>query len=111
VTAREAAETQKVQNGAHPRRASPHQGRGRDPHQRAEQAPQIEVAQKNRERVAASRPSASRKDKNLEAISREREVELQRIGKEKALETERKAIADVISTRIAVDKKVATEKS
>ena len=49
------------------------------------------------------------KDRALEAISREREVELMRISKEKALEIERKAIADVISTRIAVDKKVATE--
>ena len=70
---------------------------------------QVEVAQKNRERVVGIEAERVQKDRNLEAIAREREVELQRIGKEKALELERKAIADVISTRIAVDKKVATE--
>ncbi len=70
---------------------------------------QVQVAEKNRERVVGIETERVAKDRALEAISREREVELQRIGKEKALETERKAIADVISTRIAVEKKVATE--
>ncbi|MFO0599211.1 MAG: hypothetical protein U0228_28145 [Myxococcaceae bacterium] len=70
---------------------------------------QVQVAEKNRERVVGIETERVAKDRSLEAITREREVELQRIGKEKALETERKAIADVISTRIAVEKKVATE--
>lgn len=70
---------------------------------------QVQVAEKNRERVVGIETERVAKDRALEAISREREVELQRITKEKALETERKAIADVISTRIAVEKKVATE--
>lgn len=70
---------------------------------------QVQVAEKNRERVIGIETERVAKDRALEAITREREVELQRIGKEKALETERKAIADVISTRIAVEKKVATE--
>ncbi len=70
---------------------------------------QIEVAQKNRERVVGIETERVQKDRDLEAIAREREVELQRITKEKALEQERKAIADVVSTRIAVEKKVATE--
>jgi uncharacterized membrane protein YqiK len=70
---------------------------------------QVEVAEKNRERVVGIETERVQKDRDLEAISREREVELQRITKEKALEQERKAIADVVSTRIAVEKKVATE--
>jgi uncharacterized membrane protein YqiK len=70
---------------------------------------QIEVAQKNRERVVAVENERVAKDRDLEAISREREVELRRIDKEKALEIERKAIADVIAERISVQKNVATE--
>lgn len=70
---------------------------------------QVQVAEKNRERVVGIETERVAKDRSLEAINREREVELQRIGKEKALEVERKAIADVISTRISVEKKVATE--
>jgi len=70
---------------------------------------QVEVAEKNRERVVGIETERVKKDRDLEAITREREVELQRISKEKALEVERKAIADVVSTRIAVEKKVATE--
>ncbi|MGA9519816.1 MAG: hypothetical protein WBV82_00045, partial [Myxococcaceae bacterium] len=70
---------------------------------------QIEVAQKNRERIVGIEAEKVLKDKNLEAINREREVELQRIAKEKALEIEKKAIADVVRTRIVVDKTVAEE--
>ncbi|MCC6333961.1 MAG: hypothetical protein IT380_08225 [Myxococcales bacterium] len=70
---------------------------------------QVQVAEKNRERVVGIETERVAKDRALEAINREREVELNRIGKEKALEVERKAIADVISTRISVEKKVATE--
>ncbi|MBX5482197.1 MAG: hypothetical protein IRZ16_10240 [Myxococcaceae bacterium] len=70
---------------------------------------QVEVAQKNRERIVGIESEKVAKDRQLEAIAREREVELQRIAKEKALEVERKAIADVVRTRIAVDKTVAQE--
>jgi uncharacterized membrane protein YqiK len=70
---------------------------------------QIEVAQKNRERIVGIEAEKVLKDQNLEAINREREVELQRIAKEKALEVEKKAIADVVRTRIVVDKTVAEE--
>ncbi|MEM9290950.1 MAG: flotillin family protein [Acidobacteriota bacterium] len=70
---------------------------------------QVEVAAKNRERVVAIEQERVLKDSSLEAISREREVELQRIAKEKELEKERKAIADVVRERIAVDKTVAEE--
>jgi uncharacterized membrane protein YqiK len=70
---------------------------------------QIEVAQKNRERVVAVEHERVLKDQSLEAIGREREVELKRIAKEKALEVEKKEIADVIRSRVAVDKTVAEE--
>jgi uncharacterized membrane protein YqiK len=72
-------------------------------------ARQIEVAQKNRQRVIGVETERVEKDRELEAIVREREVELNRIAKEKELEVKRKEIADVIRTRIVVDKTVATE--
>jgi uncharacterized membrane protein YqiK len=110
VNARESAETQKVQNEEHTR-AELARIKAEEEILINEQNKQrqVMVAEKNKERVVGIENERVQKDKNLEAISREREVELQRIGKEKALETERKAIADVISTRIAVEKKVATE--
>jgi uncharacterized membrane protein YqiK len=70
---------------------------------------QIEVAQKNRARVLAVETERVEKDRELEVIVREREVELNRIAKEKELEIKRKEIADVIRTRIVVDKTVAIE--
>ena len=70
---------------------------------------QVEVAQKNRERVVGVEGERVEKDRALEAINREREVELSRIGKEKQLEAEKKAIADVVRARIAVEKTVAEE--
>ena len=70
---------------------------------------QVEVARKNRERVIGVETERVQKDRDLEAISREREVELQRIFKEKELEKERKEIQDVIRQRIAVEKTVAEE--
>jgi uncharacterized membrane protein YqiK len=70
---------------------------------------QIEVAVKNRERVVLVEQERVVKDQQLEAIGRERETELKRIEKEKALEVQKKEIADVIRGRIAVDKTVAEE--
>ncbi len=70
---------------------------------------EIEVAEKNRERALAIETEKVERVRQLEVIEREREVELLRIDKEKALEVEKKAIADVIRTRIAVEKHVAEE--
>lgn len=70
---------------------------------------QVEVAQKNRERVIGVETERVEKERALEAIIREREVELSRIDKEKQLEHERKAIADVVRERVAVDRTVAEE--
>lgn len=72
-------------------------------------ARQVEVADKDRERVVAIKSEQVLRDRAMEEIRREREVELQRIDKEKALEQERKEIADVVRTRVAVDKTVAEE--
>lgn len=70
---------------------------------------QVEVANKDRERVVAIKTEEVTKDRQLEIISREREVELRRIDKEKALEIQRKEIADVVRGRISVEKHVAEE--
>ena len=70
---------------------------------------QIEVAGKNRERVVGIETERVLKDRNLEAINREREVELARIDKEKLLEVQRKEIADIIRGRVAVERTVAEE--
>jgi uncharacterized membrane protein YqiK len=110
IQAREAAETQRVQAEEHTRSENA-RIKAEEEIQINEQNKlrQIEVAGKNRERVIGIETERVNKDRSLEAITREREVELMRIGKEKALEGERKAIADIVSTRIAVEKKVATE--
>ena len=70
---------------------------------------QVEVAVKNRERVVGIETERVAKDRHLEAIVREREVELSRIEKEKLLEVQRKEIADVVRTRVAVERTVAEE--
>jgi len=70
---------------------------------------QIEVAQKNRERVIGVEAERVTKDRQLEAIIREREVELSRIEKEKLLEIQKKEIADTVRARVAVDRTVAEE--
>lgn len=70
---------------------------------------QVEVAEKDRERVVAIKAEQVDRDRELEVISREREVERQRIDKEMELEVKRKEIADVVRTRVVVDKGVAEE--
>jgi len=70
---------------------------------------QIAVAEWNKQRTIAVESERVQKDKGLEIVAREREVELSRIAKEKSLEAEKKEIADLISGRISVEKKVAEE--
>lgn len=77
--------------------------------QRENQAREIAVAQKNRERVIAVENERIEKDRVLEVIARERETELARISKEKEVEGERRAVADVVRERIAVDRTVAEQ--
>ncbi len=110
MRAREEAETQKVQaeerlkaNTAHIRTE---EALGI---QTENQAREIAVAQKNRERVIAIETERIEKDRLLEVIARERETELSRISKDKEVEGEKRAVAEVVRERIAVDKTVAEQ--
>lgn len=70
---------------------------------------QIEVAEQSRERAVVVEKEKVVRAQQMEAVNREREVELSVIDKDKALEEEKKIIANTISERIAVEKKVAEE--
>jgi len=110
VQSREAAETKKVAAEEH-QRAEAARIKSAEAIQIAEltRQRQVEVADKDRERVVAIKTEQVEKDRQLEVISREREVELVHISKEKAVEEKKKEIAEVVRTRIAVDKNVAEE--
>jgi uncharacterized membrane protein YqiK len=77
--------------------------------QRENQAREIAVAEKNRERVIAIESERIEKDRLLEVIARQRETELSTIAKDKELEVEKRAIADVVRERIAVERTVAEQ--
>jgi uncharacterized membrane protein YqiK len=77
--------------------------------QNENRAREVAVAEKNRERVIAIESERIEKDRQLEVISRERDTALSRIAKDKELEVEKRAIAEVIRERIAVDKTVAEQ--
>ncbi|MEU0435990.1 flotillin family protein [Streptomyces sp. NPDC006290] len=77
--------------------------------QRENQAREVAVAAKNRERVIAIENERIEKDRLLEVIGRERETQLTRIAAEKEIEGERREIAEVIRERVAVDRTVAEQ--
>jgi len=68
-----------------------------------------EVAENNRKRAVAIEEERVTRARLLEVVAREKEVELQRIDKEKAVEVQKKAIADVIRERIVVERTVAEQ--
>ncbi|ALG69073.1 flotillin family protein [Beggiatoa leptomitoformis] len=70
---------------------------------------EIEVAGQNRLRVVSIEAERVKLAQEQEIVGREREIELQRIEKEKALEEQRRDIAHVIRERVAVEKTVAEE--
>ena len=70
---------------------------------------QIIVAQKSKERTEAVETERVDKDRLLEVNEKERIVTLAQIEKEKAIEEEKKQIQDIVSQRVAVDKKVAEQ--
>ena len=70
---------------------------------------QIIVAIKNKERTEAVEHERVEKDRQLEINEKERIVTLAQIEKEKAIEEEKKRIQEIISERVAVDKKVTEE--
>lgn len=70
---------------------------------------ETEVAQQERLKLLAVKEEEVLRARELEVVAREQEVEVKRIEKERALEQERREIADVIRERVAVEKTVAAE--
>lgn len=70
---------------------------------------ETEVAHNNRLRAVAIEEEKVTRARQLEIVDREREVTLQQIEKEKAVEVQKKAIADVIRERIVVERTVAEQ--
>ncbi|MFF7969363.1 SPFH domain-containing protein [Streptomyces sp. NPDC007903] len=77
--------------------------------QRENQAREVAVAAKNRERVIAVENERIEKDRLLEVIARERETQLTRIAADKEVEAEKRQIAEVVRERVAVDRTVAEQ--
>jgi uncharacterized membrane protein YqiK len=110
VKAREEAETQKIQ--------AEEKTKSELARLQAEQAVSVqqenvlrekEVAEKNRERAVAIEAEKVTRARDLEVVDREKEVTLQRIEKDKAVEVQKKAIADVVRERIVVERTVAEQ--
>lgn len=110
LRAREEAETIKVQEEE---RLKSEQARIKTEQEVAVQTEnqnrEIEVAAENRKRAVAIEEERVVRARDLEVVDREREVDLRRIEAEKAVEQEKKEIANVIRERVAVDKTVAVE--
>lgn len=68
-----------------------------------------EVAENNRKRAVAIEEEKVIRARELEIVDREKEVTLQKIEKDKAVEVQKKAIADVIRERIVVERTVAEQ--
>lgn len=68
-----------------------------------------EVAENNRKRAVAIEEEKVTRARELEIVDREKEVTLQRIEKERAVEVQKKVIADVIRERIVVERTVAEQ--
>ncbi len=110
IRAREDAETRKVQEEERRRaEATAIQVEQDLSVQRENQKREVEVAGQNRERAVAIEKEKVTRARDLEIVAREREVELQTIEAEKAVEVEKKEIANIIRERVAVDKTVAIE--
>ncbi len=86
--------------------------------QRAEEAIQmaeqaklraVQVSEQGRIREVAIEKVRVQKAHDLEEVGRTKEVSLTQIEMNKSLETEKRAIADIIRARVAVDKTVAVE--
>ncbi|QTD47497.1 hypothetical protein J1M35_19570 [Ottowia testudinis] len=110
VVAREEAETAKIQ--------AEERTRSELARLQAEQAVAVqnenvlrekEVAENNRKRAVVIEQERVTRAKDLEVVAREKEVTLQRIDADKAVEMQKKAIADVIRERIVVERTVAEQ--
>ncbi len=110
VKAREEAETQKIQ--------AEERTKSEMARLLAEQAVVVqqenvlrekEVAENNRKRAVAIEEEKVIRARELEVVDREKEVTLQRIDKDRAVEVQKKAIADVVRERIVVERTVAEQ--
>ena len=110
VRAREQAETQKIQAEEH---AKSEMARLQSEQivlvQQENTTREKEVAENNRKRAVAIEEERVTRARQLEIVDREKEVALQTIEKEKAIEVQKKAIADVIRERIVVERTVAEQ--
>ncbi|MDQ6975308.1 MAG: hypothetical protein Q9M22_01950 [Mariprofundaceae bacterium] len=110
VQAREAAETKKVQEEERLKAGQAKIDTDEQLEIRTQvKLRQVEVAAQNRERAIVIEKEKVIRAQKMEQVNRQREVELAVIEKDKALEEEKKIIAQTISERISVEKKVAEE--
>lgn len=108
VRSREKAEMERVQHEEH-LKAEQARVQSEQEIQVQEQNKQreVEVAQNNRLRAVAIEEERVIKARDLEKIEREKEAALQTIAAEKLVEHEKREIAEVIRSRVEVDKTVA----
>jgi uncharacterized membrane protein YqiK len=110
VRAREQAETQKVQSEEHTKSELARlMSEQLVMVQQENTTREKEVAENNRKRAVAIEEERVTRARMLEIVERERDVALQTIEKEKAIEVQKKAIADVIRERIVVERTVAEQ--
>jgi len=110
VEAREAAETRKIQEEERRKAEATHIQVEQDLLVQTEnQKREVEVAEQNRQRAVAIEEEKVIRARDLEVVSREREVSVESVLAEKAIEVEKKEIANVIRERVVVDKTVAIE--
>lgn len=93
------------------KRTQVEQQRAHEAIQMAEQAKlrAVQVSEQGRIREVEVEKVRVAKAHDLEEVGRKREVELGQIDMDKAVETEKRSIADIIRARVAVDKTVAVE--
>ncbi len=110
VRAREQAETQRVQAEEHAKAELARlQAEQLVMVQQENTTREKEVAENNRKRAVAIEEERVTRARQLEIVDREKEVALQNIDKERAIEVQKKAIADVIRERIVVERTVAEQ--
>ena len=110
VRAREAAETAKIQSEEHARSELARlQAEQTIAIQQENVLREKEVAENNRKRAVAIEEQKVIRARELETVDREKEVTLQQIDKEREVEIQKKAIADVIRERISVERTVAEQ--
>ncbi|MDR2261109.1 MAG: hypothetical protein LBE06_09355 [Azoarcus sp.] len=68
-----------------------------------------EVAENNRRRAVAIEEEKVTRARQLEIVDREKEVTLQQIDRDRAVEIQKKAIADVVRERVIVERTVAEQ--